>query len=375
MRSVPAMARAVLPLLGAALLLAACAASKPKPEPLEPLTPKIAGREVWNRSIDAIKFPLTVVALRDSFVVAGGDGTVLALEAQSGRELWRGSADAKLSAGVGSDGRYAAVVTREGDLVVFEQGSIKWRKSLGVRVNTAPLVAGERVFVLGADRGVQAFDVIDGRKLWVLQRAGDPLTLTQTGVLAPFKDTLVVGQGPRMSGVDPLLGTQRWEAPIGSPRGANEIERLADLVGPAARVGNTLCARSFQAAVGCVDAEKGTLLWSKNIGGTDAVSADAQFVFGADASDRITAWKTATGEVAWSSDKLQYRGLSAPLSVGKTVVFGDEDGTVHWLARETGEAQLRLPTDGGAIAAAPVISGTTMLMVTRKGGLFAFRPE
>ena len=367
--------RSALPWLGAVLLLGACASGKPKPQPLEPLTPKIAGREVWRKSLDNIKFPLGMVSLRDSFVVADGDGTVLALDAQSGRELWRGSAGGKLSAGVGSDGRFAAVVTSEGELVVLEQGQVKWRKSVGVRVNTAPLVAGERVFVLGADRGVQAFDVIDGRKLWSLQRAGDPLTLTQNGVLAAFKDTLVVGQGPRMAGVDPLQGTLRWEVPVGSPRGANEIERLADLVGPAGRVGDVLCARSFQAAVGCVDAEKGTIVWSKNIGGTDGVSADAQFVFGADASDRVTAWKTASGEVAWSSDKLQYRGLSSPLSVGKTVVFGDEDGTVHWLSRETGEAQLRLSTDGGVIVAAPVVSGTTMLVVTRKGGLFAFRPE
>jgi outer membrane protein assembly factor BamB len=374
-RSVPAIVRSALPLLGAVLLLAACASGKPKPQPLEPLTPKIAGREVWKRSVENIKFPLGVVSLRDSFVVADGDGTVLALDAQSGRELWRGSAGSPLSAGVGSDGRFAAVVTREGELVVLEQGQVKWRKSVGVRVNTAPLVAGERVFVLGADRGVQAYDVIDGRKLWALQRAGEPLTLTQNGVLAAFKDTLVVGQGPRMAGIDPLLGTLRWEVPVGSPRGANEIERLADLVGPVARVGAVLCARSFQAAVGCVDAEKGTIVWNKNIGGTDGVTADAQFVFGADASDRVTAWKTATGELAWTSDKLQYRGLSGPLSVGKTVVFGDEDGTVHWLSRETGEAQLRLSTDGGAIAAAPVVSGTTMLVVTRKGGLFAFRPE
>ena len=367
--------RSALPWLGAVLLLGACASGKPKPQPLEPLTPKIAGREVWRKSLDNIKFPLGMVSLRDSFVVADGDGTVLALDAQSGRELWRGSAGGKLSAGVGSDGRFAAVVTSEGELVVLEQGQVKWRKSVGVRVNTAPLVAGERVFVLGADRGVQAFDVIDGRKLWSLQRAGDPLTLTQNGVLAAFKDTLVVGQGPRMAGVDPLQGTLRWEVPVGSPRGANEIERLADLVGPAGRVGDVLCARSFQAAVGCVDAEKGTVVWSKNIGGTDGVSADAQFVFGADASDRVTAWKTASGEVAWSSDKLQYRGLSSPLSVGKTVVFGDEDGTLHWLSRETGEAQLRLSTDGGAIVAAPVVSGKTMLVVSRKGGLFAFRPE
>ena len=375
MKSLTAIARNALPLIGTVLLLAACASGKPKPQALEPLTPKIAGREVWKKSVETIKFPLGMVSIRDSFVVADGAGTVLALDAQSGRELWRGNAGSQLSAGVGSDGRFAAVVTRAGELVVFEQGQIKWRKSVGVRVNTAPLVAGERVFVLGADRGVQAFDVIDGRKLWALQRAGDPLTLTQIGVLAAFKDTLVVGQGPRMAGIDPLLGTLRWEVPVGSPRGANEIERLADLVGPASRVGDVLCARSFQAAVGCVDAAKGTIVWSKNIGGTDGVAADAQFVFGADASDRVTAWKSATGEVAWSSDKLQYRGLSSPLSVGKTVVFGDEDGTVHWLSRETGEAQLRLSTDGGAIVAAPVISGTTMLVVTRKGGLFAFRPE
>ena len=375
MKPMRALARAWPPLLGAMALLLGCASGKPKPQPLEPLTPKIAGRAVWNQRVDDIKFPLTVIAIRGTFIVAGGDGSVLALDAESGRELWRGSAGAKLSAGVGSDGRYSTVVTREGELVTFEQGEVKWRKSLGVRVNTAPLVAGERVFVLGADRAVQAFDAIDGRKLWALQRPGDPLSLAQTGVLVAFKDTLVVGQGPRMAGVDPLRGTLRWEVPVGSPRGANEIERLADLVGPVARVGDVLCTRSFQAAVGCVDAEKGTLVWSKNIGGTDGVSADAQFVFGADASDRITAWKTASGEVAWTSDKLQYRGLSTPLSVGKTVVFGDADGTVHWLSGEAGEAQLRLTTDGGAIVAAPVISGTTMLVVTRKGGLFAFRPE
>jgi outer membrane protein assembly factor BamB len=364
--------------LGSALallaLLAGCAgSSKPKPQPLEPLTPKLTASVAWSQHIEAVPFPLAVAVTRGTFTVAGGDGTVLALDAETGREIWRASAGGKLGAGVGSDGRFAAVVTRDGELVVFEQGQVKWRKPLGTRVSTAPLVAGERVFVLGVDRGVQAFDALDGRKLWALQRPGDPLTLAQSGVLSAFKNTLVVGQGPRMAGVDPLQGTVKWDVPVGSPRGANEIERLADLVGPSLRVGEMICARSFQAAVGCVNAERGASIWSKNVGGTDAIAGDAEFVFAGDASDRISAWKTASGDVAWTTDKLLYRTLSAPLSFGKSVVFGDEDGTVHWLARETGEAQLRLTTDGGAIAVQPVASGNTMLVVTRKGGLFAFR--
>lgn len=363
-----------LPVVAAAVLMG-CAASKPKPQELEPLTPKIAGALAWSQHVDKLTFPLSVAVNAATFTVAGSDGAVFALDAQSGREIWRAQVGAKLAAGVGSDGRFAAVVTRDDELIAVEQGRVLWRKPLGTRVVTAPLVAGERVFVLGVDRAVQAFDALDGRKLWNLQRPGDPLTLAQTGVLAAFNDTLLVGQGPRLGGVDPLKGTLRWEVAVGAPRGANEIERLADLVGPAARVGDVVCMRSFQAAVGCVNAQRNTLVWSKTIGGINGVAADADFVFGADASDRLTAWKAGTGEVAWTSDKLQYRGLSTPRSIGQTVVFGDAEGIVHWLARDTGQAQLRLPTDGSAIVSAPVVSGATMLVVTRNGGLFAFRPK
>jgi outer membrane protein assembly factor BamB len=358
-------------------LLAGCASGpdKPKPKPLDSLTPQIAGRQVWSQRIDAVQFPLSVAVSAGVFTVAGNEGSVLALQADTGRELWRANLGSKLGAGVGSDGRVAAVVTREGELVAIEAGRVLWRMALGARVTTAPLVAGERVFVLGTDRSVQAFDALDGRKLWSVQRPGDPLTLAQAGVISAFKDTLLVGQGARLAGLDPRDGSVRFEVALASPRGTNEVERLADLVAPASRVGDVVCVRSFQAAVGCVNAQQGSLSWTKVSGGTNGVAADEQYVFGADASDRLTAWSAASGDVAWSSDKMMHRGLSAPLIVGKTVVFGDAEGTLHFLSRDKGDAMLRLPTDGSAIIAAPVASGSTMLVVTRSGGLFAFRPE
>ena len=368
--------RALAATLASVALLSACAfgSDRPKPKPLEAIAAPMAVRAAWNQNIGEIKFPLTVAVNGGTLTLASGDGSVAAIEAETGRTVWRMNVGSKLSAGVGSDGSTAAVVTREGDLVAIAAGQVKWKKALGVRVATAPLVAGGRVFVLGVDRAVQAFDAADGAKIWQVQRPGDPLTLSQTGVVAAFKNSLVVGQGPRMAALDPISSAVTWEVAIGAPRGANEVERLADLIGPVLRAGSLLCARSFQAGVGCVDGDRGTVAWTKTIGGTDAIGGDAELLFGADASDRITAWKTPSGEIAWTTEALMFRGLGAPVAIGSSVVFADIDGTLHFLSRAKGEAQARVTTDGSAIAVPPVVVGGQVIVVTRKGGVFAFKP-
>lgn len=356
--------------------LAGCSsADKPKPTPLEELAPRIAGRQVWANSIGRVGFPLVPAVHGGVFFVASGDGNVLAMRADDGQVLWSASAGGAIAAGVGSDGRYTSVVTRGNEVVTFEGDRELWRKRVPSSVVTPPLVAGERVFVMGVDRAVHAFDAIDGRRLWTLQRPGDALTLAQAGVVAALRNTLLVGQGPRLAGVDPLRGTLVWEVPMASPRGTNEVERLADLIGPLLRIGDQVCARAFQSAVACADASRGALQWSRNVGGVQAIGGDSERVIGADASDRITAWRTATGDVAWTSEKLLYRGLGGAAVVGPVVAFGDSEGWVHFLSTATGEQQLRLRTDGTPVIGTPVLSGTTLLVTTQGGGLFAFRPS
>ncbi len=356
--------------------LAACSSGpkKPPPTPLADIKPQITGRVVWTSRISSIDFPMSIAVNAGQFTVAASDGTVMALDAESGRVIWKGNAGAQLSAGVGSDGQTAAVVTEDGNVVAMDAGKVLWSVPLATRVVSAPLVAGGRVFVMGVDRSVAAFDAKDGLRLWSVPRSGDPLNLSQTGVLAPFKDTLLAGQSSKLAGLDPLSGGIRWEVALAMPRGTNEIERLADLVGPAVRVGDFICARSFQSAVGCVDAQNGKLLWSRNAGGRMGVAADAKYLVAADASDRITAWKMGSGEVAWTSDVYLFRSLSTPLIVGPVVTFGDLEGNLIFLSTDKGAAQLRVPTDGSPLAAAPVVSGMTLLAVTQNGGLFALRP-
>jgi len=371
------LSRHLLPLALAGAALAGCSSgpTRPDPTPLTQFESTLVVADAWKQKIGSVSFALAVPVKDDTFTVASDDGTVLALKAATGAQVWRADVGSKISAGVGSDGRFAAVVTRDNELVTIDNGNVTWRKKLPSRVVSAPLVAGERVFVVTVDRTVLAFDVLDGRKLWAYQRPNDPLTLAQASVLQPYRDTLLVGQGGKLVGLDPLAGQVRWESTVASPRGTNEVERLADLVGPAVRTGELVCVRAFQVSVGCVNAERGTLMWSRNASGNDGVAGDDRMVIGADNIDRLTAWRTIDGSVAWSGDSMLYRSLSGPAMAGLAVVFGDSEGYVHWFGRDSGTPVARTRTDNSAIRVTPVRAGNVTLVVTTDGGLFAYRSE
>ena len=357
-------------------LLAACAGTdRPKPADLGPNTALINVRPVWSTSIGRVALPLEVRVLGNQFFVASNDGTVAAIDADTGADQWRTSLATKLTAGVGSDGRYSAVVNAENELIALESGKELWRQRINALTLTAPLVAGERIFVVSSDKTVSAFDAATGRRLWLQSRSGDALVLGQSGVLLAVGDTLVAGIGGRLVGMSPLNGQSRWEAVLASGRGTNEVERLVDLVSGVSRSGNQVCARAFQSAVGCVDTAKGTVLWSKSAEGSKGLDGDETSLVGSEADGKIVAWRRSDGERLWSTDRLRFRVLTAPLLAGRSIVVGDDAGTLYFLSRQDGTLLNRVTTDGSALAATPVLVGNTLVAVTQRGGIFGFRPE
>jgi outer membrane assembly lipoprotein YfgL len=350
--------------------------SKPVPADLGTNVPVLGVRQVWAARVGPVAgLPLDVHVNGHVVTLASADGVVVALDARSGGDLWRTALGEPLSAGVGSDGKWTAVVSRSNVLVAMESGRELWRKPLQAQTFTAPLVAGNRIFVVSADRSVSAYDAATGRRLWIQFRPGEPLVLRQSGVLLAVGDTLVAGLSGRLVGFNPDNGSVRWEAPLASARGTNDVERLVDLVGRVSRVGDSVCARSFQAAVGCVNTARGTVAWTQLAAGTEGIHGDGDLVFGAESNGSLLAWRRADGTRAWTSDRLKFRKLTAPLVLGRSVVVGDDSGLVHLLSREDGSPLNRLTTDASGIAAAPVVAADTLVAVTRNGGIYGFRPD
>jgi len=356
--------------------LVACAGpERPKPVDLGPNAQLIGIRSAWSSNIGAVTIPLQIQVVGGSVFVAASNGVIAAIDGNTGSDLWRTALGTSLSAGVGSDGHYVAVVSRENELITVVAGKETWRQKLNALTLTTPLVAGNRVFVLSTDRSVAAFDSATGRKLWQQQRSGDALVLGQPGVLLAVGDTLVVGLGGRLVGMNPNNGNVRWEAAIANSRGTNEVERLVDLVAGVSRVGDSVCVRAFQSALGCVDADKGRAVWSTAASGSTGVHGDGSLVVGAESDGKIQAWRRSDGERLWTSERLRYRVLTAPLIAGRSLVVGDDSGTLHFLSGQDGEPLNRLSTDGSPIAAGPVLSGKTVIVVTQRGGIYGFTPE
>ncbi|MBA2963194.1 outer membrane protein assembly factor BamB [Ramlibacter sp. MAH-25] len=348
---------------------------KAAPPQLEPNPGLLAVRQAWTTKLGEVGFPMTVAVNGTQLALASSDGTVAMLDAGTGRELWRAGVGSAIVAGAGSDGTTLAVVTRDNELVAASAGKVLWRQKLAAQAYTAPLVAGNRVFVLAADRSVSAFDGQSGRRLWSQPRPGEPLVLRQSGVLLAVGDTLLAGQGGRVVGLNPNNGSVRWDAAIATPRGTNDVERLVDLVGRPSRVGNSVCVRAFQASVGCLDATRGGLAWTKPSNGGDGLGGDDRLVVGTESDGRVVAWRRDNGERAWTTDKLLHRGTGTPLLVGNSVAVGDSTGLLHVLSREDGKLLTRLTTDGSPVVAPPVIAGSTLVVVTRNGGVYGFVPQ
>jgi len=310
----------------------------------------------------------------DQTVYAASDnGDLLAMEASTGRVIWRLRLPDGLSAGVGGDANRVAVVTLNNELLSIQSGEVRWRVRLPARVLTPPLVAGGRVFVALSDRSTMAFDGSTGARLWTQPRSGDPLVLRQAGVLLAVGDTLVSGGLGRLQGLNPANGRVVWDAPLATPRGTNEVERLVDTVGPVSREGNSVCARAFNASVGCIDASSGRVVWTLPSQGAVGLGGDAQHVVGADSDGRLVAWRRDNGEPAWSLERFKHRSLTAPVVLNGHLAVGDEQGLVHWLNLKTSADVARWRADGSAIVGAPVTAAGMVVVQTRKGGVYAWR--
>jgi outer membrane protein assembly factor BamB len=376
---VRAVRRAVL-FAAAALAVGGCSlfsSSRKPPEPLPAASGELQPAALWNVSLGSRSgVGFVPVAIGDSVWAAAQDGTVARLDLDSGRPRWRVSLGQPLTAGVGTDGTITTVVGRDGTLFALDaEGATRWKTPVGAEVVTAPAVADGTVLLRTSDNRVIAYEADTGKRRWNFQRQNPPLVLRQSGGVAMVPGVAFVGMpGGRMVALALQTGAPRWDVPFAQPRGATELERIADVVGQPLVIGRELCAASYQGRIGCLDAVAGQPLWLREFSSAVGLDVDSRGVVSPDADDVVHAFDR-RGEPVWQNKSFARRRLAAPLIAGSGVALGDLEGNVLWLSRADGRLAAVSRTDGKPIVAAPTASGSTLVVQTSGGSLHAFRVQ
>jgi len=380
--------RSALVVALAAALLGACsgmpslnpmdwfsAPSGPKPAALPALTAPQAVKQLWTARIGgADAFVLSPALAGDSVYVAGRDGSVARLDPATGQARWRGMAGIRISGGIGSDGELAVVASDLGEVVALDAktGAPRWRARVSSEVLAAPRLAEGMVLVRSADSRVFAFGAEDGKRRWVYQRAPTSLIVRSPAGMTLHQGSAFAGfSGGKLVALALTNGGVRWEATVALPKGADELERVTDIVGDPAAQGREVCAAAFQGRVACYDTHSGNQLWARDMSTLTGVSFDARYAYVSDEKGAVHALDRSNGRSIWRQDRLGNRRLSQPLPLNAEIALGDLEGWVHFLARDSGAFIARHATDGSAIRAAPLRLPAGFLVQTASGGLFA----
>ncbi|MBI2314363.1 MAG: outer membrane protein assembly factor BamB [Betaproteobacteria bacterium] len=346
----------------------------PRPAPLSEFKATVPVRVVWRAAIGAAGSNVLTPAYDDGAAyVAGADGRLARLDAETGREVWRIDTGARLSGGVGAGANLVLVGTPKGEVLAFDkQGKAAWKAQVTSEVLSAPQVADGTVVVRSGDSRIFGLDAADGKRKWVYQRATPALTVRSHAGVVLYRGAVFAGfPGGKLVALALGTGAVGWEAAVAQPKGATELERVTDVTSLPVVDERQVCAVAFQGRVACFETASGSAIWARDLSSNAGLGSDRRTIYVSDDQGAVLAFDRGRGSSLWKQDKLSARRPSAPHADGGYVAVGDYQGYVHVLNAEDGAFAARVATDGSAVLAPPVAAGSRFIVQTMNGGVFA----
>jgi len=336
------------PLVALALLLAACTRAPSTPLRLFPL------EAVWQTPLEGpVVGPLATDGAR-VFASAEGAGLV-ALDSGTGDLVWREPAlEGRLAAS--AEALYLLAPTGELWCLDPLNGRRRWKVDTGVSDAQAPVVAADRVVVVG--QGAAAFEALAGRPLWAVS---DGETVTAQPAVGSGM-VVTTEAGGRLHARDLESGASLWVRTLGP-----------ELVAPPAvdasgRVFIGTLERSFLSLDG---RKEGKTRWRWSVGTAihHAARPVGNRVAFASLENVLYLMKSGGGAMVWRQG-LPGRPLAGPTLVGGVLVLATQEGYLLGFQADSGRGLGNLRLEG-EVAAPPIVVGDRFVAALRTRAVVA----
>ncbi len=349
------------------------------PVPLEQLTDPLSLKKLWKTSV-GVGYDEQFINLRPAILdgrlfIADRKGRVVALDAETGEEIWEVKTGVAASGGPGVGEGLVLLGTSDAEVLALDadSGELVWKADVSSEVLSVPQIDLDKVIVQAADGNVTALSAVDGEQLWVYDRSVPALTLRGTSTPAVQHGLVIAGfASGKLVALSADKGFVAWETGIAIPEGRSEIERIVDIDGDPIVVGGAIYVTTFQGRIAVVDIQDGNPGWKRDMSSHVGLGVDFSNVYVTDEDSFVWALSRGSGASEWKLEALGNRIVTAPVPFDEYVAVGDFEGYVHLLSRYDGHIAGRVKVDSKGIQARPLALGNVLYVYGDAGKLAAY---
>jgi len=330
------------------------------------------------------------VVFENRLYTMDSEALVRAFNARTGGQLWSFDTRRKddLSANVG--GGLCAfqgvlyATTGRGDLVALEaaSGKVLWRKNLELPIRASPTVADGRLFLITIDQKLYALAAANGRELWTHQAVSVPTLVLDSPGPAYAAGFVFAGFGSGdILALNAVTGDIVWSDSIPALGGRENEVAISAISAMPVTDGERVIVIGQGGLLIADDLHTGRRVWEKEVGGGQTPWVAGEWAFFVTLDQRAAAVNVQTAEVAWVTQLPQYADTKkhknpvtwyGPVLAGDRLVFAGTNGQALSVSPYNGEilGDEKLPAPA---AVAPIVANRMLYFVLDDGRLLALQ--
>jgi len=265
-----------------------------------------------------------------------------------------------------------------------DSGAQLWQQKLQAAGTGMPTVRDGIVYLVAGDATAWALSAETGRVLWQLGSTADKNNILG-GAAPAVSDSLAVFSfgSNELQAAFKQGGLRVWDTVISGQRRGFTRSRISDITGDPVIAGGRIFAGTHSGRMVALDVESGARLWTAEEGPMSPVWVVGEAVFLVSDANELVRLDANTGERVWGvklpfftkeRPKRQATVFAhyGPVLAGGRLYVASNDGLIRAFDPTNG-ALLHTGEIPGGATTSPVFAGGMMFVVSGKGQLFAFR--
>ncbi|GAB4513543.1 MAG: hypothetical protein Tsb0019_10940 [Roseibium sp.] len=354
----------------------------------------VSGNRAWRAQVGTSGRGITSAALRLSarpvsdgsrIYVYKPNGEVVALSTGGGRQWTQnlrpeGERDIGPGGGVAVEGGVVYAATSYRQLAALEAGSgrVIWKADIDTPARGAPVAGNGHVFVVSQSNEVYALNQSDGSVAWTyagIEETGGVLSaaspaISGNRVIVPFSSGEIMA-------IDIKSGEPAWADGVSRGFRTLALSGLADVSASPVVSGGTVFATGVAGRTVAVDVRTGQRRWEQDLGSVHTPVVSGSALFMVDLDDRMVALDAKSGETLWATalprpeKKKKRRNWAGPILANGALVAFSSDGQIAMVDAASGSMMLTQRTNTDVFVT-PIVAGGRIVVLTDNDGVAAF---